>query len=359
MKFLDLNGVEILWGKMKELVANCVGRKYSGSTGGEIFNSYSGTSANEASGNYSHAEGYNTTASGNGSHAEGCNTTASGRYSHAEGYNTTASGDCSHAEGSGTTASGDGSHAEGNSTTASGIYSHAEGRGTVARNDYEHAEGAYNVSNASSNVSGQTRHSVGIGTAPSPRKNAWEIMANGDAYLYGVGGYDGTNASASTSSSLQSVINQGIARNLATLGAATDANYEALTDRLADGTYLDNARIDQAVKNGEIFKFTSDSVVTDISSAVQKAEIIALHTDRQTYDLRVVGNWMSNAVFAKFTVHLSGSNVDTYTLLSPNVDSLYSATNEHEFFILRDVPYDRADSKICIWNSPLQIHIGG
>lgn len=199
---------------------------------------------------------------------------------------------------------------------------------------------------------------IGIGNI-SLARNAWEIMANGDAYLFGVGGYDGTNASASTTSSLQSVIDQGISHNLATLGIAADANNEALTDHLADGTYLDNARIDQAVKNGEIFKFTSDSVVTDVSSAVQKAEIIALHTDRQTYDLRVVGNWMSNAVFVKFTAHLSGSNVDTYTLLSPSVDSHYSATNEHEFFILRDVPYDRADSKICIWSSPLQIHIGG
>lgn len=36
-------------------------------------------------GNYSHAEGYSTTASGNRSHAEGYYTTASGDYSHAEG----------------------------------------------------------------------------------------------------------------------------------------------------------------------------------------------------------------------------------------------------------------------------------
>ena len=43
-------------------------------------------------GDYSHAEGNNTTASGSNSHAEGYNTTASGTNSHAEGYNTTASG---------------------------------------------------------------------------------------------------------------------------------------------------------------------------------------------------------------------------------------------------------------------------
>jgi hypothetical protein len=44
-----------------------------------------------------------------------------------------------------------------------------------------------------------TRSSVGIGSDPTSRKNAIEVMDNGDIYIYGVGGYDGTNAgSAST-----------------------------------------------------------------------------------------------------------------------------------------------------------------
>ena len=64
-----------------------------------------------------------------------------GEYSFAEGYNTTASGDTSHAEGYYTTASGYGSHAEGNFTKASGDYSHAEGISTTASGDYSHAEG--------------------------------------------------------------------------------------------------------------------------------------------------------------------------------------------------------------------------
>lgn len=38
------------------------------------------------------------------------------------------------------------------------------------------------------------------------RKNAFEIMMNGDIYVIGIGGYDGTNASASTSSTLQTVL---------------------------------------------------------------------------------------------------------------------------------------------------------
>ena len=215
---------------------------------GEIFNYYF-VSLNKATGSYSHAEGQATIASGLSSHAEGYRTTASGRYSHAEGSGTIASGRNSHAEGSGTiaegyashaegsgttasgscshaegrnssaigsqshaegdrtTAEGTSSHAEGASTNATGVYSHAEGASTNALNRYEHAEGEFNVSNTGDTEDLQTRHSVGIGSADSDRKNAHEIMANGDHYIYGIGGYDGTNATANTSSTLQQIIN--------------------------------------------------------------------------------------------------------------------------------------------------------
>ena len=98
--------------------------------------------SNSVIGNYSMAEGYNTTASAYVSHAEGSSTVASHRGSHAEGIQTTASGDYAHAEGAQTTASGEGSHAEGNGTTASYKYSHAEGKDTTAGGNYAHAEGS-------------------------------------------------------------------------------------------------------------------------------------------------------------------------------------------------------------------------
>lgn len=94
-----------------------------------------------ASGDYSHAEGKSTAASGLYSHAEGGSTTASGNNSHAEGRSTIASNYTSHAEGNATTASGNSSHAEGQLTTASGFYSHAEGNNTTASGDSSHAEG--------------------------------------------------------------------------------------------------------------------------------------------------------------------------------------------------------------------------
>lgn len=91
---------------------------------------------------------------------------------------------------------GKGAHAEGGNTTAAGNFSHTEGNSTVTNNPYEHAEGLFNYSHYSQPVypdAGNTIHSVGIGSNIQNRKNAWEIMQNGDAYLIGVGGYDGTN----------------------------------------------------------------------------------------------------------------------------------------------------------------------
>ena len=78
-------------------------------------------------GQWSHAEGVDTTANGDYSHAEGGYTTANGVASHAEGNTTSTIGDYSHAEGRGTTTYGDYSHTEGDSTNAVGYASHAEG----------------------------------------------------------------------------------------------------------------------------------------------------------------------------------------------------------------------------------------
>ena len=213
---------------------------------GEVFNVYEGSGATVASGDYSHAEGYRTIASGRCSHAEGSATNASGNYSHAEGISTNASGYYSHAEGDSTKATGHRSHAEGSSTTASGRYSHAEGYQTNATDEAshaegnlttakgmyshaegwytnasgrcahaegydtqtfstgEHAEGYYNKSYDSGDVLVSVIHSVGIGKSDDDRKNAHEIKLNGDHYIYGLGGYDGTNSD--TAQTLQEVI---------------------------------------------------------------------------------------------------------------------------------------------------------
>lgn len=143
-----------------------------------------------AKGTYSHAEGYETTASGNsGSHAEGNNTTASAESSHAEGYDTTASGISAHAEGFGSTAKGAAAHAEGKDTYAEGSYSHTEGEGTSASGYAQHVQGRYNIDDTTS------LHIVGNGIESEP-SNAHTLDTHGNAWFAGdvyVGSTSGTN----------------------------------------------------------------------------------------------------------------------------------------------------------------------
>ena len=162
----------------------------------------------KAIGSVSHAEGYNTIASASYSHAEGSQSVASGQSSHAEGTETKATNDSAHAEGYKTIASRYQSHAEGNQTSAAGVCSHAEGFKTQTTNKGEHAEGLSNVS-----IQGKTVHTVGIGSAEDnveDRKNAEEIHLDGKHYVYGIGGYDGTNSEDDDVKTVQTVVNESI-----------------------------------------------------------------------------------------------------------------------------------------------------
>ena len=130
-----------------------------------------------AKGNHSHAEGANTNASGDNSHAEGANTNASGKQSHSEGQRTTASGIVAHAEGDNTQALGDSSHAEGQLTNAAASNSHAEGNSTVASGVNSHTEG-YNTKATKSNshAEGNSTESNGI----SSHTEGTKTLAEGD-----------------------------------------------------------------------------------------------------------------------------------------------------------------------------------
>ena len=189
-----------------------------------------------AYGSRSHSEGRGTASIGHNSHTEGQESVTYAETSHAEGYQCETGGSrasnnktpapqayppiqqadkvgaFAHAEGNATIAQGLGAHSEGKATFGKGEASHAEGAFTEALNEAEHAEGKYNKSNqktdgtAEQNAAGTTQHSVGIGTSANDRKNAFEIMQNGDVYVVGLGGYDGTNAGASGVLSLQQIL---------------------------------------------------------------------------------------------------------------------------------------------------------
>ena len=172
------------------------------------YNSHAEGEETRACERASHSEGLQTIAQGKMSHAEGSFTTASGESSHAEGYISVAQGDSSHAEGDLTKASGTNSHAEGYHTKASGYASHSEGSNTIANNPCEHAQGKYNVSNTGETENTQTIHSIGIGKSVDNRKNAQEVMVNGDYYIVGIGGYNGANINEEGVKTLQEVLNE-------------------------------------------------------------------------------------------------------------------------------------------------------
>ena len=151
---------------------------------------------NNVAGQYSHAEGTQTTASGDNSHAEGINTTASGGNAHTEGAATEASGYASHAEGQNAKAYGhNGSHAEGFYTTASGHSSHAEGANTLASGDESHAQnthtiaqgvaqtviGKFNIAQGTNDSFVDTDYAfiIGNGTGENARSNAFAIKWDG------------------------------------------------------------------------------------------------------------------------------------------------------------------------------------
>lgn len=105
---------------------------------------------------------------GNYSIAEGLNTTASDNCSHAEGLKSTALGYISHAEGAASVASGYASHAEGSYSKAFGWYSHAQNSHTIAASDSQTAIGRYNVEDANNTYA----LIVGNGNWDTNRSNA-------------------------------------------------------------------------------------------------------------------------------------------------------------------------------------------
>ena len=128
----------------------------------EVFNNLN---ENKASGDYSHAENFKTTAGGYASHAEGLNTEASGYGTHTEGANTKAKGAYA--------------HSEGYYTEANGSQSHVEGEGTIANGKNQHVSGIYNIADSSSLVI------VGNGSTDAQRRNAYKLTSDGSGYFTG------------------------------------------------------------------------------------------------------------------------------------------------------------------------------
>ena len=103
-------------------------------------------------------------------------------------------------------ASGEGSHIEGIGTNAEGDFSHAAGVFTNTTNEGEFACGNRNKS--TKNV---TVFSVGIGGQEQDKcdhLNAFEVNTDGDLYIKGTGGYDGTNITGVGVKSVQEILSE-------------------------------------------------------------------------------------------------------------------------------------------------------
>ena len=141
-----------------------------------------------------HAEGNNSIAMGYGAHAEGVGTNAYGRASHTEGWGTQA-GVYGEVELEGQTYRvadpnlGTAAHAEGCNTKAYGTYSHASGFETVADRVAQTVVGKFN--NETSREG--SLFVVGAGASDSERKNALEVISDGEIVIYWEGNYYSLN----------------------------------------------------------------------------------------------------------------------------------------------------------------------
>lgn len=115
-------------------------------------------------------------------------------------------------------ASGQGSHSEGLGTNAIGDYSHTSGVFTNTTNEGEFACGTRNKS-----TEDITMFSVGIGE--TTHVNALEVTKEGDLFIKGAGGYNGTNITGTGVKSVQEVLSD-VGNN-----AALEARVSAIEAR--------------------------------------------------------------------------------------------------------------------------------
>lgn len=193
-------------------------------------------------------------------------------------------------------ASGLQSHSEGGSTRAYGNASHAEGHNTIAINAYEHAQGSYNKSNqviSTFGDAGNTLNSIGIGTSESTRKNAVEVMQNGDVYVYGVGDYDGTNPGVADT--LQDAINN------ASMDLAIPVTYSELVTLKTGGNLVPGMQY-------RITDYTSTTTQTNTQSAGHVFDIIV------TADSETELNENAKAAHHTGDTYFTNCNLDSWEL---------------------------------------------
>lgn len=136
------------------------------------------------------------------------------------------------------------SFAEGNNTTASGDDSHAEGYKTAASGSSQHVQGKFNIDD----TTGTYADIIGNGTSDTARSNAATVDWNGNAWYAGdvyVGSTSGTNKDAgskklATEEYVQSMISSG---GVTVDVAMSDTSVHPVQNKVIK-TYVDSLVID-------------------------------------------------------------------------------------------------------------------
>lgn len=220
-------------------------------------------------------------------------------------------------------ASGQGSHSEGLGTNAVGDYSHTSGVFTNTTNEGEFACGTRNKS-----TEDVTMFSVGIGE--TDHVNAFEITKEGDLFIKGAGGYNGTNITGTGVKSVQEVLSD-VGNN-----AALEARVSAIEARFVQ-EIIDKITGGISFTLGNLYA-GYPKIVTATGTVSLPSEVTA---DKIT-SIKLVGNGQ--------TVEQSGQT-------SVNIQNSVTAPQTYTLTVSIAAPYTKTISKTDTINQVCPIYI--
>lgn len=220
-------------------------------------------------------------------------------------------------------ASGQGSHSEGLGTNAVGNYSHTSGVFTNTKNEGEFACGTRNKS-----TEDVTMFSVGIGE--TSHVNALEVNTDGDLYIKGTGGYDGTNITGTGVKSVQEVLsNVGNNTALEARVSAIEARFvQEIIDKITGGI---------SFTLGNLYA-GYPKIVTATGTVSLPSEVTA---DKIT-SIKLVGN---------------GQTVEESGQTSVNIQNSVTAPQTYTLTASIAAPYTKSISKTATINQVCPIYI--
>ena len=220
-------------------------------------------------------------------------------------------------------ASGQGSHSEGLGTNAVGDYSHTSGVFTNTTNEGEFACGTRNKS-----TEDVTMFSVGIGE--TDHVNAFEVTKEGDLFIKGAGGYNGTNITGTGVKSVQEVLSN-VGNN-----AALEARVSAIEARFVQ-------EIIDKITGG--ISFTLGNLYADYPKTVTATGTISLPSEvtaDKITSIKLVGN--------EQTVEESGQT-------SVSIQNSVTAPQTYTLTASIAAPYTKSISKTATINKVCPIYI--